>query len=138
MTTSRSALSDTLTARETFAVSRAPSSATDSTLTSCVATSLLVVHARQVAHGVLGAGRAHERLAYQHGIDSDAFELLDLGARADAGLGDDRLAGRHGREQVDGRLDVDREVLEIAIVDPDHVCVQCERLLELLLIMHLH
>ena len=42
-------------------------------------------------------------------------------ARADARLRDDDLAGGHVGEQVEGALDVDREVLEVAVVDPDHV-----------------
>ena len=65
---------------------------------------------RQLAAGLLGIVGAHQRLPDQHRVDADPLELLDLLARADAALGDDRLAGRHVGEQLERALEVDREV----------------------------
>ena len=47
------------------------------------------------------------------------------------------LPAGHVGEQVEGALDVDAEVLEVAVVDPDHVGVDLERRVELLLVVDL-
>src|SRR5437016_3212104 len=113
--------------------SRSPSSATAATLTSCEAMSVLVFRSGELAHDVFRVRCAHKSFANKDGIDADALQLLDLRTAADTRFGHDRLAGRDGGQQVDGRLDVDREVLEVAVVDPDHVHVELEGDFELLL-----
>ena len=70
----------------------------------------VLLAADQLAAGLLGVVGAHQRLADQHGVDAHPLELLDLLARADAALRDDRLAGRHVGEQLERALEVDREV----------------------------
>ena len=69
------------------------------------------------------SGARISALADQDGVDADPLELVELLAGADAGLGDDGLAGRDVGEQLERALDVDREVGEVAVVDADHVGV---------------
>src|SRR3954447_7217196 len=94
--------------------------------------------ARQLARGGLGIRGPHQDLADEDGVDPYLLELLDLASVRDPGLRDDGLAGRNVDDQVVGALEVDAEVLEVAVVDPDQVGVQLERGLELLLVMDLH
>src|SRR4051812_36104003 len=96
-----------------------------------------LAEAREPAHGGLDVQRAHERLADQHRVDADALELVELVARGEAGLRDHGLARRHVGEQVVGALDVDAEVGEIAVVDPEHVGLDLQRGLELALVVDL-
>src|SRR3954452_17247370 len=156
MITLRKTLSGTLTARATFSPKRVPSAATAVGSNGAEATyesiltgggSALTGWHRLLDESVLAAAKlaccefwvrcAHQRLADQHGVHSDALELLDLLAVDDAGLGHDRLAGGHGGEQLEGLSEIDREVLEVAVVDPDHADVQLERGFELLLAVDL-
>src|SRR4051794_8871516 len=68
------------------------------------------VAAAQLAAGRLDIGGAHQRLAHQHGVDADALEVVELLARAEAGLRHHGLAGRDVRQQLVGALDVNAEV----------------------------
>src|SRR5712672_1854467 len=101
-----------------FSRRRWPSSATAATLTSCEAISLLVFRKGQSANCLLGIRRSHESLADQDRVHPHSLQLLDLLTGADPGLRDDRLPGRHVGQQVESRLDVDGEVVEVAVVDP--------------------
>ena len=67
----------------------------------------------------------------------DAVEVVELLARREAGLRHHRLAGGHVGEQLVGPLDVDGEVAEIAVVDADHLGLDLQRALELLLVVDL-
>src|SRR5215208_6546065 len=87
--------------------------------------------------GRLEVRRAHQRLADQDRVDADAVELVELLARGEAGLRDDGLAGRHVRQQLVRALDVDGEVAEVAVVDPDHLRLDVERGLKLVLVVDL-
>src|SRR4051812_9438510 len=155
--TVRSVSSGTFTARATLAAIRPPSAATsdgsiwgtvpiqiDLNLRAAPAGALALLslrrllRARQVAGGGLRIARAHEDLSHEHGVHAHLLELLDLVAVRDARLGHDGLASRDVDEQVVGALEVDREVLEVAVVDADQVGVELERQLELLLVVHLH
>ena len=69
--------------------------------------SRVAVAAGELAAGGLEVGGAHQRLADQHGVDADALELVELLARVEARLRDDRLARRDVGEQLVGALDVD-------------------------------
>ena len=60
-----------------------------------VASLKAVAGAGELAHERLDVGRAHQRLADQHGVDADPLELVELVARREAGLRDDGLARRH-------------------------------------------
>ena len=56
----------------------------------------------------------------------------------EARLADDGLAGGHVGEQLEGALDVDAEVGEVAVVDADQLGIdRLERPLELLVVVHL-
>ena len=83
------------------------------------------------------SGGAHQRLADQDGVDADLLELVELLAGRDAGLGDDHLARRHVGEQLEGALEVDAEVAQVAVVDAEQLGVDVERDLELLLVVDL-
>ena len=67
----------------------------------------------------------------------DLLELVELLARRDAGLRDDDLAGRDVGEQLEGPLQVDAEVAQVAVVDAEQLGVGVERDLELLLVVDL-
>src|SRR5262249_28580890 len=54
-----------------------------------------LVAAGQLASLRFGIRSPHQGAADQHRVDSDALQLLQLGARGDAALGDDRLARGH-------------------------------------------
>src|SRR4051794_24706285 len=90
------------------------------------------------AQGLLRVGRAHQQLADEHGVDADALEILDLLARGDAGLRDDRLAGGHVGEQLVGALEVDAEVGQVPVVDADDVDVDLEGAVQLGFAVDLH
>src|SRR3954468_615247 len=105
------------------APSEAASSASSSrvmpqTLT-CISALEELAEAGELAAGGLDVRRAHQGLADQHGVDADALEVVELVAGAEAGLRDDRLARRDVREQLEGALDVDGEVAEVAVVDAE-------------------
>ncbi len=85
----------------------------------------------QLAHGRLGIRRAHHRLPHQHRVHAHPLELLDLLAVDDAGLRHHRLARRHVGQQVERAGDVHGEVVEVAVVDADHVGVHVQRRLQL-------
>ncbi len=67
----------------------------------------------------------------------DPLQLLELGPRGDAALGDDGLARRHVGHQLVGGRDVDRALVEVAVVDPDHVGIELQGPLELALVVDL-
>ena len=71
------------------------------------------VVAAEVAHGLLGVLRAHDRLADEDGVHADPLELVDLLAARVAGLGDHGLAGRYVGDELLGRGEVDLEAAEI-------------------------
>src|SRR3954449_3079990 len=94
--------------------------------------------AGQVAAGDLRILGAHQRLPHQHGVDTDALELVHLLAVDDAGLRHHGLPGGHVGQQVERARQVHGEVGEVAVVDADHVDVELECALELLLVVDLH
>src|SRR4051794_28356462 len=146
-TTVRSVSSGTLTARETLAAIREPSVATSDGSISGTAPIPIdlnprpesarwvfplsglsgLLGARQLAGRGLGIGRPHEHLSHEHGVDSHLLELLHLVPVRDSRLRHDGLAGGDVDQQVVGALEVDGEVLEVAVVDADQVGVQLER-----------
>src|SRR5829696_6251824 len=81
--------------------------------------------------------RAHERLADQDGVDAHAVELVELLARGESGLRDDRLPSRDVGQELVRALDVDGEVAEVAVVDADHLGLDVERDLQLVLVVDL-
>src|SRR5947209_15416755 len=91
----------------------------------------------QLAEAHLGIGRAHQQLPDQHGVDADALELLDLLAAVDPRLADHGLPGRHVGEQLEGAVQVDAEVGEVAVVDADDLGLDVQRALELVLVVDL-
>ncbi len=52
-------------------------------------------------------------------------------ARLDSRLGDDHPVARRPRDELELRAPVDREVGEVARIDPDHLGAECDRPLEL-------
>src|SRR5579875_1152507 len=75
---------------------------------------------QQGAQRALHVRRAHERLADEHGVDARRADPVDVGARAQPRLRDDRRAGRHPLAQLEGPLEVDAEGRQIPVVDADH------------------
>src|SRR5882757_4316088 len=63
-----------------------------------------LVGAGQLARLQLRVGGGHQRAADQHGVDPDPVELHQLLASGDPALGDDGLARRHVRHQLEGGL----------------------------------
>ena len=58
-------------------------------------------------------------------------------AGRDPALGDDGLAGGHVGHQLVGRPHVDGPLVEVAVVDPDHLGVELKRALELAVVVDL-
>src|SRR4029077_3304491 len=74
----------------------------------------------------------------QDGVDPDPLQFVERGAFGYAALGDDRLPSGDVGHQLEGRLDVDAEVIQIAVVDADHVGVDGQGGLELRFVVDLH
>src|SRR5690348_3073662 len=99
--------------------------------------SLMVLLRQNLAHCRLDVRLAHEALADQERRRTDLGHAREIGRRAEAALGHQHAVLRHLGRKLLGGCEVDRERLEIAVVDADQVAVDRQRALELVAVMHL-
>src|SRR5436190_10325229 len=92
---------------------------------------------QDLAHRRLDVRLAHEALADQEGLGADPGHAREIGRRAEPALGDHDAVLRHPGCELLGCREVDRQRLEVAVVDADQVAVDRQRALELVAVMHL-
>src|SRR5690606_11587210 len=80
---------------------------------------------------------AHERLADEEGARAGRRHAREIGWRVEAALGDQQAVARRARRELLGDREVDRQGLQIAVVDADQRRVQFQRAVELCAVVHL-
>ena len=93
--------------------------------------------AQQPASGRGDIGLAHQCLADQKAARTRGGEAVEVGGGADPAFGDDDAVRRHLRRQPFGGAEIDRQRLQIAVVDADQPRVESEGAVELGPIVHL-
>ena len=82
-------------------------------------------------------GLAHQRFADQEAADAERRHAREIGRRVEPALADDRRAVRRQRREALGGREIDRERLEVAVVDAEQRGVERERAGELRLVVDL-
>src|SRR5688572_6403406 len=80
--------------------------------------------------------RTHERFAHEERVNSVTAHLRHVALRNDAALGDHQPFARHARQQADRRVQRDREITQVAVVDADQRRTQLQRTVELDGVVH--
>src|SRR5262245_9926134 len=92
---------------------------------------------QELADRLDGAGGAHQGLAEQERGDAGALQALDVLVQRDPRLGHHHRPGGDVGQELEGRLDVHLERVEVAVVDADQLGAGLDRGLDLLLVVDL-
>src|SRR6188508_714831 len=111
----------------------APASMAASASSALVMPHTFTLISRRIALGLGGGGNPaqflnfgtgilslDERLADEHGMNSDVQKLFHVAAGMNATLADDQLTGRNARRQTFGDREIGRKGREVPIIDADH------------------